>query len=95
MHIPVEILSTEQPKARKQYCCIWCGEIIEQGEVYTKHNGVFDGTFGVTRFHPECDDACRRDRSMDEDNEILTGEADRGLTIAETETKHFHAKEKS
>lgn len=41
-------------RAAKRYRCIYCGECIEQGQVYIRQSGVWEGEFFTNRFHPEC-----------------------------------------
>jgi len=47
------LLSLETPKARKEYTCQWCYTNIAIGEVYTKHNYIYDG-FTSEKFHSDC-----------------------------------------
>ena len=47
--------STLVTKARKQRRCHWCGERIEIGQSYVRIAGQWDGDFGVSSWHPECD----------------------------------------
>ena len=43
-------------KSRKPHRCHWCGERIEVGESYIRIAGVWSGDFGVSSWHPECDE---------------------------------------
>ena len=40
--------------ARRPYRCIYCGETIENGHVYQKQKGVWDGEWFTNHYHPEC-----------------------------------------
>ena len=42
------------PKARKSHICTWCGEIIVQGETYTRYAYDSDGDLGTCKMHAEC-----------------------------------------
>lgn len=43
-------------KARKEYRCTWCGEIINKGEIHSYRAYKFDG-FQTDRMHLECSEA--------------------------------------
>lgn len=42
------------PKARKQYHCRLCGEVIEKGERHLARVGINDGRISTIRFHNKC-----------------------------------------
>lgn len=41
-------------RARKQYQCEWCGELVEKGSPYRSYRWAEDGDAGTVRLHPEC-----------------------------------------
>lgn len=43
-----------KPKARKNYLCIYCGELILKGETHSKASGKWEGEFQSWRMHNEC-----------------------------------------
>lgn len=43
-----------QHKARKPHRCTYCGESIDVDSVYHRQTGVWDGSWFVSKFHPEC-----------------------------------------
>ncbi len=51
MYDPEEITT---PKARKDYRCVWCDEMIPKGSTHTRRTGRFDGEWRNERWHPEC-----------------------------------------
>lgn len=48
------LMSESTPKARKRYCCIWCGQHIEKGVVHRHEKSIYDGRWQNHRFHLEC-----------------------------------------
>lgn len=46
---------TQVTACAKPHRCHWCGERIEKGQPATKVAGVWDGDFGQSYYHPECD----------------------------------------
>ena len=44
-------------RCAKRRPCIWCGEMIEQGQIYCRQSGVLEGDFFTNHYHPECYDA--------------------------------------
>jgi hypothetical protein len=55
-------ISEKYPKARKEYTCIWCGELILVGEKHLSSFYKFQGDLNADRHHLECEDAMK---SMD------------------------------
>ena len=49
-----ELIERKNVKARKQYTCDYCGEIIEKGEEYSYQKNIFDGTFYEWHTHLVC-----------------------------------------
>lgn len=43
--------------ARKAYRCEQCGTLIEVGQPYKRHSGVWEGDFYTQAAHPECHNA--------------------------------------
>jgi len=52
-----QLLSETEPKARKDYRCIWCPEKILKGEKHIHETSKYDGDFQDHRWHPECKQA--------------------------------------
>lgn len=48
-------ISSSYPKARKQYRCEWCNEIILIGEKHFQRSYKFDDNFRNGRMHLECE----------------------------------------
>jgi len=71
-----------QPKARKEYNCIWCGEKILVGEKHHSRAYTFDGEFQWDRLHNECYEAMNNSDSYEG---FHAYEQERG--VAEMETK--------
>ena len=44
-------------KAARRHRCVYCGQHIHKGEVYTKRVYVFNGDFQSEALHNECYDA--------------------------------------
>lgn len=67
---------------RKRTGCYWCGQKIEIGEPKTQVTTVWEGDFGCTDFHPECNEA--RNQWMRENDEDgawpYEGSSERGST---------------
>ncbi len=49
-----ELIERKNVKARKQYTCDYCGEIIKKGEVHDWQKNICDGTFYEWRCHLSC-----------------------------------------
>ena len=49
-----EVIEHKDRKARKQYRCDYCGEIIEKGDVYSCYKGKYDGELYTWRSHLGC-----------------------------------------
>lgn len=75
-----QLLSETNPKARKPYVCIWCGEEISKGEQHVKTDGVFDGDFQSSRFHSECHVAMEKELKESREEEFPPYEFKRGTT---------------
>jgi hypothetical protein len=54
-------LSERAHCAQKQHRCIWCGEPILKGQMYTEVRSVYYGEFQHNRWHQECLDAAREE----------------------------------
>lgn len=54
-----ESLSSRTPVARKRHRCVWCGGVIDIGEVYSHEAAVFEGDFQTTKWHCECLEASK------------------------------------
>lgn len=67
-------LDQSKPKARKNHECLWCGQPIPKGEIYSRWVGIFEGDFNCNKMHLECSKAF-----SEEENEgfILPGENER------------------
>lgn len=50
----VEMLSTRVQKAKKQFQCRWCGELIMIHEDYERQTLIFRGEFQSNAYHCEC-----------------------------------------
>lgn len=50
----LEFSSSTYPKARKEYKCDLCGEVIHKGEVYHRWSGKYDGDMFDNKYHPLC-----------------------------------------
>ena len=50
----METLRSEYVKARKQYHCDYCGNVIEKGRTYHRSVHKFDNRMYVWRCHTEC-----------------------------------------
>lgn len=51
-----EVCNTDHPKARKIHRCDECGGVIQVGETYSKHHGVFDGQGFTHKICSDCTD---------------------------------------
>ena len=49
-----QLLSETEPRARKEYSCIWCSEKIRKGEKHVHESSKNDGDFQDHRWHMEC-----------------------------------------
>ena len=62
----LEIFRDSDPVGRKDYPCIWCGEVIPKGEKHHQQVGRYDGEIQDGRYHNECwADALERFRAGD------------------------------
>ena len=52
-----ELIFESSPKARKTYRCIWCGEVIENGEKHRHEISKYEGNLQDHRWHDECTSA--------------------------------------
>ena len=43
-------------KCREEKRCMYCGQMIKVGEIYTHQTGIYDGAWQDTKMHPECFD---------------------------------------
>lgn len=70
----------EVKRCKKADCCRWCGEYIENGEVYTQLNQTFKrGTFPTrSKFHTDCCDALENAWWHNEDFEFVDYEQVKG-----------------
>ena len=46
--------SREIKACRKPHRCHWCDELIAKGQPAVRVAGVWDGDFGHSHYHPEC-----------------------------------------
>jgi len=49
-----QLLSKTEPKAKKDYKCIWCPEGISKGVKHVHEVSTYSGEFQNHRWHPEC-----------------------------------------
>lgn len=76
-----QLLSKSDPKARKEYACIWCPEKILKGEKHVHTCGVADGDLQDGRFHMECWNVSQKFFSENpHEDEIYPHECKRGST---------------
>jgi hypothetical protein len=47
------------PKAKKEYQCFLCGEVIKIGERHVRRFGYYDGDSLSSRMHVECEEESR------------------------------------
>lgn len=71
------LLSQTEPIARKDHCCIWCGEIIAKGEKYTAERSVYDGEMQNHHWHTECLKACQIENFREAEYEFMPYENER------------------
>lgn len=45
-------------KCRKEKRCMYCGQMLKVGEIYTHQTGIYDGAWQDTKMHPECFEEC-------------------------------------
>ena len=50
----LDFYNSTKPKARKEYKCDLCGQIIHKGEVYHRYSGKYDGEFFDDKYHLTC-----------------------------------------
>lgn len=43
-----------QHRSRRNRPCIYCGEPINKGDVYTNQTGRYDGEWQTNHYHQEC-----------------------------------------
>lgn len=59
-------------RARTQHKCIWCGGVINKGDLYDRVVGIYEGEFQDDCYHPDCKLACKdyfRNNPYEEDFE--------------------------
>ena len=68
---------TKIKKARNNYRCLWCDEMILKGYSYVDLVGIYDYQFQNGKFHPECeailDVACGKDGFWPDDGDRIRG----------------------
>lgn len=70
-----EVYVVDKPRARKVHRCVECGGVIERGEVYHRHHGIFDGAPFSDRVCVECDGIrLEMNRRLDVDEQICVGQ---------------------
>ena len=62
------------PRARKEYVCTWCGEVIPKGGHAYYRTGKYQGEWMKERYHIDCFGAMRK---MDLCDEFTPGENSR------------------
>lgn len=70
---------------RKPHRCWWCNTMIPAGESAIVSSGVYEDHFFRAYTHPECDQACLRDK--DYEPEETFEKRSRGKTWAETDAE--------
>lgn len=75
-----QTLSDTEPKARKSYRCIWCGEMIDTGEKHRHQVGRMEGGFQDNRYHTECFEAALQTWREDPDAGFEAYSFKRGTT---------------
>lgn len=75
-----EIRATHH-RARKEYKCEWCNELIKVGEKYLSRAYKFDGDFNSGQMHLECEDAMNRSRYDLISEGFYPGECTRGMAM--------------
>ncbi len=58
------VLADETLTARKPHICDHCGKLIEAGQEYQRLRGIWDGTPGVFKSHPDCRRAAAKMHKM-------------------------------
>ena len=81
------LIKTTNPKAKKEYSCIWCAEKINIGEVHTKEVGEFEGDFQSNRWHTECHNAAQMYFNESGENCFYPHENKRGSTEEKCQSK--------
>lgn len=79
----VTLLSSSEPKARKEYRCGECSRTIKVGETYQSDRYIFDGDFSVHRTCLQCM-VCRKWLQKECRGWLYGG-------IYEDLSEHFHA----
>lgn len=72
-------LKYTEPKARKEYRCIWCNEKILIGEKHAARTYIFEGDFNSDRLHLECATAMQKMPHDEICDGFMGGEFKRGL----------------
>lgn len=75
-------LSTTHPRARKEYHCDWCNELINIQEKHLKRVYVYDGELRSDRMHLECERAMDKVPRGTISEGWLAGEFKRGSSEA-------------
>ena len=81
--VSYHLFSCDETKARKQHRCIWCGEMVEQGNRYLREKSVYDGAFQDFAWHPECKQDQENDINNGGDCEFISHSAERPHTTTE------------
>ena len=71
------LISETTPKARKDYRCIWCNELIPKGLKHVHEVSRYDG-LQDHRWHEECIKAARESWHNNDDCEFEPGSNKRG-----------------
>lgn len=50
----MDFFNSTQPRARKDYSCDLCNQIIHKGEVYHRYSGKYDGEMFDDKYHLTC-----------------------------------------
>ncbi len=88
-------LASRWQRARKLHRCWYCGEDIVPGDRYHLWIGIWEGDFGVTKTHEECEKAWQSmysDRTLLSDDGLDFGEYWRGTTVRRDESLERPAK---
>ena len=74
-----ELIRDLECTSRKEYKCIWCGELIPIATKYNWEFSKFDGHLQTHRWHMECRHAAQTDYDWnDSDGVFNPGEMKRG-----------------
>ncbi len=49
------VYGLEQPRARKPHTCCECRGVIQPGEVYNRHHGIWDGSASTFKICVDCE----------------------------------------